>query len=187
MTRLGKEGRLSPRVPNCVCAQVGLYRAGVSDAVVRDIAWPMVDSAQSVDTWATVGLRASRQETFTCRAGVAWWRAWEPMQGRANDHRRQCFIGGRASEVAKAAFVREGSVLGNGLFRQSTNSGPRNRAKSLYGGSPAVGVCGRVHAAQRTVLHLYWRRIVSAVDEKHARNLGSTSCVARLREPFTDL
>ena len=68
-----------------------------------------------VDTWATVGSCAQIGANVHLSGGVGIGGVLEPMQAGPTIIEDNCFIGAR-SEVVEGCVVREGSVLGMGVF-----------------------------------------------------------------------
>ncbi|MCB1637226.1 MAG: 2,3,4,5-tetrahydropyridine-2,6-dicarboxylate N-succinyltransferase, partial [Thiothrix sp.] len=74
-----------------------------------------VDSGTMVDTWATVGSCAQIGKNVHLSGGVGIGGVLEPLQAAPTIIEDNCFIGAR-SEVVEGCIVREGSVLGMGVF-----------------------------------------------------------------------
>jgi 2,3,4,5-tetrahydropyridine-2-carboxylate N-succinyltransferase len=74
-----------------------------------------VDEGTMVDTWATVGSCAQIGKNVHLSGGVGIGGVLEPMQAGPTIIEDNCFIGAR-SEVVEGCIVREGSVLGMGVF-----------------------------------------------------------------------
>jgi 2,3,4,5-tetrahydropyridine-2-carboxylate N-succinyltransferase len=74
-----------------------------------------VDEGTMVDTWATVGSCAQIGKHVHLSGGVGIGGVLEPMQAGPTIIEDNCFIGAR-SEVVEGCIVREGSVLGMGVF-----------------------------------------------------------------------
>ncbi|RMH47709.1 MAG: 2,3,4,5-tetrahydropyridine-2,6-dicarboxylate N-succinyltransferase, partial [Alphaproteobacteria bacterium] len=74
-----------------------------------------VDEGTMVDTWATVGSCAQIGKNVHLSGGVGIGGVLEPMQAGPTIIEDNCFIGAR-SEVVEGVIVREGSVLGMGVF-----------------------------------------------------------------------
>jgi 2,3,4,5-tetrahydropyridine-2-carboxylate N-succinyltransferase len=68
-----------------------------------------------VDTWATVGSCAQIGKNVHLSGGVGIGGVLEPMQAGPTIIEDNCFIGAR-SEVVEGCIVREGAVLGMGVF-----------------------------------------------------------------------
>jgi 2,3,4,5-tetrahydropyridine-2-carboxylate N-succinyltransferase len=132
-----------------------------------------------VDTWATVGSCAQIGANVHLSGGVGIGGVLEPMQAGPTIIEDNCFIGAR-SEVVEGCIVREGSVLGMGVFiGKSTKIVDRTTGEISYGevppysvvvaGSmPSSGVMGNGQAAP----NLYCAVIVKRVDERTRSKTG---------------
>ena len=99
-----------------------------------------VDEGTMVDTWATVGSCAQIGKNVHLSGGVGIGGVLEPMQAGPTIIEDNCFIGAR-SEVVEGCIVREGSVLGMGVFiGQSTKIVDRATGEVFYGEVPANSV-----------------------------------------------
>ena len=74
-----------------------------------------VDEGTMVDTWATVGSCAQVGKNVHLSGGVGLGGVLEPLQANPTIIEDNCFIGAR-SEVVEGCIVREGSVLGMGVY-----------------------------------------------------------------------
>jgi len=93
-----------------------------------------------VDTWATVGSCAQIGKNVHLSGGVGIGGVLEPMQAGPTIIEDDCFIGAR-SEVVEGCIVREGSVLGMGVFiGKSTKIVDRATGKISYGEVPPFSV-----------------------------------------------
>ena len=93
-----------------------------------------------VDTWATVGSCAQIGSNVHLSGGVGIGGVLEPMQAGPTIIEDDCFIGAR-SEVVEGCIVREGSVLGMGVFiGKSTKIVDRATGKISYGEVPPFSV-----------------------------------------------
>ena len=120
-----------------------------------------------VDTWATVGSCAQIGKRVHLSGGVGIGGVLEPLQAGATIIEDNCFIGAR-SEVVEGVIVREGSVLGMGVFiGQSTRIYNRATGEISYGYVPpgSVVVSGSLPAADGSH-SLYCAVIVKQVDAK---------------------
>ncbi len=132
-----------------------------------------VDEGTMVDTWATVGSCAQIGKNVHLSGGVGIGGVLEPLQAGPVVIEDNCFIGAR-SEVVEGCIVREGSVLGMGVFiGQSTKIVDRASGEVFYGEVPPYSVVvagsmpGSVKGTNNTVApHLYCAVIVKRVDEK---------------------
>ncbi len=99
-----------------------------------------VDSGTMVDTWASVGSCAQIGRNVHLSGGVGIGGVLEPMQAGPTIIEDNCFIGAR-SEVVEGCIVREGSVLGMGVFvGKSTKIVDRATGEISYGEVPANSV-----------------------------------------------
>jgi 2,3,4,5-tetrahydropyridine-2-carboxylate N-succinyltransferase len=99
-----------------------------------------VDSGTMVDTWASVGSCAQIGKNVHLSGGVGIGGVLEPMQAGPTIIEDNCFIGAR-SEVVEGCIVREGSVLGMGVFiGKSTKIVDRATGQVTYGEVPANSV-----------------------------------------------
>ncbi|MEM9318051.1 MAG: 2,3,4,5-tetrahydropyridine-2,6-dicarboxylate N-succinyltransferase [Pseudomonadota bacterium] len=125
-----------------------------------------VDSGTMVDTWATVGSCAQIGKNVHLSGGVGIGGVLEPMQAGPTIIEDNCFIGAR-SEVVEGVIVREGSVLGMGVFiGQSTKIVDRETGDVMYGEVPAGSVVVAGSMPSKNGVHLYCAVIVKRVDEK---------------------
>jgi 2,3,4,5-tetrahydropyridine-2-carboxylate N-succinyltransferase len=93
-----------------------------------------------VDTWATVGSCAQIGRNVHLSGGVGIGGVLEPMQAGPTIIEDDCFIGAR-SEVVEGCIVREGSVLGMGVFiGKSTRIVDRATGSVTYGEVPPFSV-----------------------------------------------
>ncbi|WP_118135804.1 2,3,4,5-tetrahydropyridine-2,6-dicarboxylate N-succinyltransferase [Oceanicella sp. SM1341] len=126
-----------------------------------------VDSGTMVDTWATVGSCAQIGRNVHLSGGVGIGGVLEPLQAGPVIIEDNCFIGAR-SEVVEGCIVREGSVLGMGVFLgQSTKIVDRESGRVFYGEVPpySVVVAGSM-PSEKGGPNLYCAVIVKRVDEK---------------------
>jgi 2,3,4,5-tetrahydropyridine-2-carboxylate N-succinyltransferase len=99
-----------------------------------------VDSGTMVDTWASVGSCAQIGKNVHLSGGVGIGGVLEPMQAGPTIIEDNCFIGAR-SEVVEGCIVREGSVLGMGVFiGKSTKIVDRATGEVTYGEVPPNSV-----------------------------------------------
>ncbi len=99
-----------------------------------------VDSGTMVDTWASVGSCAQIGKNVHLSGGVGIGGVLEPMQAGPTIIEDNCFIGAR-SEVVEGCIVREGSVLGMGVFiGKSTKIVDRATGEISFGEVPANSV-----------------------------------------------
>ncbi len=133
-----------------------------------------------VDTWATVGSCAQIGKNVHLSGGVGIGGVLEPMQAGPTIIDDNCFIGAR-SEVVEGCIVREGSVLGMGVFiGKSTKIVDRATGEVMYGEVPpySVVVAGSmpsgsgIMANGQPAPNLYCAVIVKRVDEKTRSKTG---------------
>jgi 2,3,4,5-tetrahydropyridine-2-carboxylate N-succinyltransferase len=143
-----------------------------------------VGSGTMVDTWATVGSCAQIGSNVHLSGGVGIGGVLEPLQAGPTIIEDNCFIGAR-SEVVEGCIVREGSVLGMGVFiGQSTKIVDRSTGEIFYGEVPAGSVVvagslpGRPLPDGQPGPSLYCAVIVKRVDEK-TRSKTSTNELLR--------
>lgn len=123
-----------------------------------------VGEGTMVDTWATVGSCAQIGRNVHLSGGVGIGGVLEPMQAAPTIIEDDCFIGAR-SEVVEGVIVREGSVLGMGVFiGQSTRILDRATGKVSYGEVPAGSVVVAGSMPSSGGVHLYCAVIVKRVD-----------------------
>jgi len=93
-----------------------------------------------VDTWATVGSCAQIGKNVHISGGAGIGGVLEPLQAGPTIIEDNCFIGARA-EVAEGCVIREGAVLGMGVFiSQSTKIVDRETGEITYGEVPPYAV-----------------------------------------------
>ncbi|PRY92859.1 2,3,4,5-tetrahydropyridine-2,6-dicarboxylate N-succinyltransferase [Hasllibacter halocynthiae] len=138
-----------------------------------------VGEGTMVDTWATVGSCAQIGRNVHLSGGVGIGGVLEPMQAGPTIIEDNCFIGAR-SEVVEGCIVREGSVLGMGVFiGQSTKIVDRETGEVTYGEVPAGSVVVAGSMPSRNDVNLYCAVIVKKVD---ARTRAKTSINELLRD-----
>ncbi len=131
-----------------------------------------VGEGTMVDTWATVGSCAQIGKNVHLSGGVGIGGVLEPMQAGPTIIEDNCFIGAR-SEVVEGCIVREGSVLGMGVFiGKSTKIVDRETGSITYGEVPPYSVVvagtlpGKPMGNGEPGPGLYCAVIVKKVDEK---------------------
>ena len=125
-----------------------------------------VGEGTMVDTWATVGSCAQIGRNVHLSGGVGIGGVLEPMQANPTIIEDDCFIGAR-SEVVEGAIVREGSVLGMGVFiGRSTKIVDRETGTVSYGEVPAGSVVVAGSMPSTGGVSLYCAVIVKRVDAK---------------------
>ena len=125
-----------------------------------------VDEGTMVDGWATVGSCAQIGKNVHLSGGVGIGGVLEPMQAGPTIIEDNCFIGAR-SEVVEGCIVREGSVLGMGVFiGQSTKIVDRETGEVSYGEVPSGSVVVAGSMPSKNGISLYCAVIVKKVDAK---------------------
>ena len=153
-------------VPNCVVRKSAYIAPGVVLMPSFVNLGAYVDSGTMVDTWATVGSCAQIGKNVHLSGGVGIGGVLEPMQAGPTIIEDNCFIGAR-SEVVEGCIVREGSVLGMGVFiGQSTKIVDRETGAVMYGEVPAGSVVVAGSMPSKNGVNLYCAVIVKRVDEK---------------------
>ncbi|MGC4024456.1 MAG: 2,3,4,5-tetrahydropyridine-2,6-dicarboxylate N-succinyltransferase [Mesorhizobium sp.] len=159
-------------VPNCIVRRSAYIAPGVVLMPSFVNLGAYVDSGTMVDTWVTVGSCAQIGKNVHLSGGVGIGGVLEPMQAGPTIIEDNCFIGAR-SEVVEGCIVREGSVLGMGVFiGKSTKIVDRATGEVFYGEVPphSVVVAGTMPGATlpngNPGPSLYCAVIVKRVDEK---------------------
>ncbi|MFC7702765.1 2,3,4,5-tetrahydropyridine-2,6-dicarboxylate N-succinyltransferase [Plastorhodobacter daqingensis] len=166
-------------VPNCVVRRSAFIAPGVVLMPSFVNLGAYVDSGTMVDTWATVGSCAQIGKNVHLSGGVGIGGVLEPMQAGPTIIEDNCFIGAR-SEVVEGVIVREGSVLGMGVFiGQSTKIVDRETGAVMYGEVPAGSVVVAGSMPSKGGVHLYCAVIVKKVD---AQTRSKTSINELLRD-----
>ena len=125
-----------------------------------------VDSGTMVDTWATVGSCAQIGKNVHLSGGVGIGGVLEPMQASPTIIEDNCFIGAR-SEIVEGCIVREGAVVGMGVFiGKSTKIFNRETGETTYGEIPPYSVVVSGSFPSKGGVNLYCAVIVKQVDEK---------------------
>jgi 2,3,4,5-tetrahydropyridine-2,6-dicarboxylate N-succinyltransferase len=131
-----------------------------------------VDEGSMVDGWATVGSCAQIGKNVHLSGGVGIGGVLEPMQAGPTIIEDNCFIGAR-SEVVEGCIVREGSVLGMGVFiGQSTKIVDRETGEVFYGEVPPYSVVVAGSMPTKNNINLYCAVIVKRVDAKTRSKTG---------------
>ncbi len=154
-------------VPNCIVRRSAFVAPGVVLMPSFVNLGAYIDSGTMVDTWATVGSCAQIGKNVHLSGGVGIGGVLEPMQAAPTIIEDHCFIGAR-SEVVEGCIVREGSVLGMGVFiGQSTKIVDRSTGTVTYGEIPpfSVVVSGSI-PSKNGGPNLYCAVIVKQVDSK---------------------
>ncbi|MDW4550115.1 2,3,4,5-tetrahydropyridine-2,6-dicarboxylate N-succinyltransferase [Defluviimonas sp. D31] len=138
-----------------------------------------VDEGSMVDGWATVGSCAQIGKNVHLSGGVGIGGVLEPMQAGPTIIEDNCFIGAR-SEVVEGCIIREGSVLGMGVFiGKSTKIVDRETGDVFYGEVPAGSVVVAGSMPSKGGINLYCAVIVKKVD---AQTRAKTSINDLLRD-----
>jgi 2,3,4,5-tetrahydropyridine-2,6-dicarboxylate N-succinyltransferase len=131
-----------------------------------------VDEGTMVDTWATVGSCAQIGKHVHLSGGVGIGGVLEPLQAGPVVIEDNCFIGAR-SEVVEGVIVREGAVLGMGVYLgMSTKIVDRDSGKIYQGEVPPYSVVvsgtlpGKPYPNNVPGPNLYCAVIVKHVDER---------------------
>ncbi|WP_139291430.1 2,3,4,5-tetrahydropyridine-2,6-dicarboxylate N-succinyltransferase [Paracoccus sp. SM22M-07] len=125
-----------------------------------------VGEGTMVDTWATVGSCAQIGKNVHLSGGVGIGGVLEPLQAGPTIIEDGCFIGAR-SEVVEGCIIREGAVLGMGVYiGQSTKIVDRETSEVMYGEVPAGSVVVSGSMPSKNGVHLYCAVIVKRVDAK---------------------
>ncbi|MAC81140.1 MAG: 2,3,4,5-tetrahydropyridine-2,6-dicarboxylate N-succinyltransferase [Rhodobacteraceae bacterium] len=153
-------------VPNCVVRRSAYIAPGVVLMPSFVNLGAYVDSGTMVDTWATVGSCAQIGKGVHLSGGVGIGGVLEPLQAGPVIIEDNCFIGAR-SEVVEGVIVREGAVLGMGVFLgQSTKIVDRETGEVMYGEVPPYSVVVAGTMPSKNGVNLYCAVIVKRVDEK---------------------
>jgi 2,3,4,5-tetrahydropyridine-2-carboxylate N-succinyltransferase len=159
-------------VPNCIVRRSAYIAPGVVLMPSFVNLGAYVDSGTMVDTWATVGSCAQIGRNVHLSGGVGIGGVLEPMQAGPTIIEDNCFIGAR-SEVVEGVIVREGSVLGMGVFiGQSTKIVDRETGEVMYGEVPPYSVVVAGSMPSTGGVNLYCAVIVKRVDEKTRSKTG---------------
>ena len=131
-----------------------------------------VDEGSMVDGWATGGSCAQIGKHVHLSGGVGIGGVLEPLQAGPTIIEDGCFIGAR-SEVVEGCIVREGSVLGMGVYiGKSTKIVDRTTGEVSYGEIPPYSVVvagsmpGKPMENGAPGPNLYCAVIVKRVDEQ---------------------
>ena len=153
-------------VPNCVVRKSAYIAPGVVLMPSFVNLGAYVDTGTMVDTWATVGSCAQIGKNVHLSGGVGIGGVLEPMQAGPTIIEDNCFIGAR-SEVVEGCIVREGAVLGMGVFiGKSTKIVDRETGEVMYGEVPPYSVVVAGSMPSKNDINLYCAVIVKRVDAK---------------------
>ncbi len=166
-------------VPNCIVRKSAFIGKNVILMPSFVNLGAYVDEGTMVDTWATVGSCAQIGKNVHLSGGVGIGGVLEPMQAGPTIIEDNCFIGAR-SEVVEGCIVREGSVLGMGVFiGKSTKIVDRETGNVTYGEVPAGSVVVAGSMPSKNGISLYCAVIVKRVD---AQTRSKTSINELLRD-----
>jgi len=159
-------------VPSCIVRHSAYIAPGVVLMPSFVNLGAHVDTGTMVDTWATVGSCAQIGKNVHLSGGVGIGGVLEPMQASPTIIEDNCFIGAR-SEVVEGVIIREGSVLGMGVYiGQSTKIVDRETGEVMYGEVPPYSVVVSGSMPTRNDISLYCAVIVKRVDEKTRSKTG---------------
>ncbi|MCY4315685.1 MAG: 2,3,4,5-tetrahydropyridine-2,6-dicarboxylate N-succinyltransferase [Roseovarius sp.] len=159
-------------VPGCIVRKSAYIARGVVLMPSFVNLGAYVDEGTMVDTWATVGSCAQIGKNVHLSGGVGIGGVLEPMQAGPTIIEDNCFIGAR-SEVVEGCIVREGSVLGMGVFiGKSTKIVDRDTGEVTYGEVPPYSVVVAGSMPSSNNVSLYCAVIVKRVDEKTRAKTG---------------
>ena len=131
-----------------------------------------VGEGTMIDTWASVGSCAQVGANCHISAGTGIGGVLEPLQANPTIIEDNCFIGAR-SEVVEGVIVREGSVLGMGVYiGQSTKIVDRETGEVMYGEVPPYSVVVSGSMPSKNGINLYCAVIVKRVDAKTRSKTG---------------
>jgi len=159
-------------VPGCIVRRSAFIAPGVVLMPSFVNLGAHVGEGTMVDTWATVGSCAQIGRNVHLSGGVGIGGVLEPMQAAPTIIEDNCFIGAR-SEVVEGVIVREGAVLGMGVYiGQSTKIVDRATGEVFMGEVPPYAVVvsgslpGRPLPDGSPGPSLYCAVIVKRVDER---------------------
>ena len=159
-------------VPNCIVRKSAFIAPGVVLMPSFVNLGAYVDEGTMVDTWATVGSCAQIGKNVHLSGGVGIGGVLEPMQAGPTIIEDNCFIGAR-SEVVEGCIVREGAVLGMGVYiGQSTKIVDRESGEVMYGEVPPYSVVVSGSMPSKNNISLYCAVIVKRVDAKTRSKTG---------------
>ncbi|MEG8099070.1 2,3,4,5-tetrahydropyridine-2,6-dicarboxylate N-succinyltransferase [Candidatus Liberibacter brunswickensis] len=131
-----------------------------------------IDEGSMIDAWATIGSCAQIGKNVHISGGVGIGGVLEPIQAGPTIVEDNCFIGAR-SEIVEGCIIREGSVLGMGVFiGKSTKIIDRNTGIITYGEVPPYSVVvpgsyqGKSLKKNIVEPNIYCAVIIKKVDEK---------------------
>ena len=159
-------------VPNCVVRRSAYVAPGAVLMPCFVNLGAYVGEGTMVDTWATVGSCAQIGRNVHLSGGVGIGGVLEPMQAGPTIIEDNCFIGAR-SEVVEGCIIREGSVLGMGVFiGKSTKIVDRETGEVSYGEVPPYSVVVAGSMPSKNGINLYCAVIVKRVDAQTRSKTG---------------
>ncbi|MDV7270718.1 2,3,4,5-tetrahydropyridine-2,6-dicarboxylate N-succinyltransferase [Thioclava sp. A2] len=159
-------------VPNCIVRRSAYIAKGVVLMPSFVNLGAYVDEGTMVDTWATVGSCAQIGKNVHLSGGVGIGGVLEPMQAGPTIIEDNCFIGAR-SEVVEGCIIREGSVLGMGVYiGKSTKIVDRETGEVFYGEVPPYSVVVSGSMPSKNNVSLYCAVIVKRVDAQTRSKTG---------------
>lgn len=159
-------------VPNCIVRRSAYIAKGVVLMPSFVNLGAFVDEGTMVDTWATVGSCAQIGKNVHLSGGVGIGGVLEPMQAGPTIIEDNCFIGAR-SEVVEGCIIREGSVLGMGVYiGKSTKIVDRETGEVFYGEVPPYSVVVSGSMPSKNNVSLYCAVIVKRVDAQTRSKTG---------------
>ena len=159
-------------VPNCVVRKSAYIAPGAILMPCFVNLGAHVGAGTMVDAWATVGSCAQIGENVHLSGGVGIGGVLEPMQAGPTIVENGCFVGAR-SEIVEGVVVREGSVLGMGVYiGQSTKIVDRATGEISYGEVPPFSVVVSGSLPSTGGVGLYCAVIVKRVDERTRSKVG---------------
>ena len=153
-------------VPNCIVRKSAYIAPNVVLMPSFVNLGAYVDEGTMVDTWATVGSCAQIGKNVHLSGGAGIGGVLEPMQAGPTIIEDNCFVGAR-SEIVEGVIVREGSVVGMGVYiGQSTKIFDRASGTVSYGEIPPYSVVVSGSLPSSNNVNLYCAVIVKQVDAK---------------------
>ncbi|MCY4446798.1 MAG: 2,3,4,5-tetrahydropyridine-2,6-dicarboxylate N-succinyltransferase [Rhodobacteraceae bacterium] len=153
-------------VPNCIVRKSAYIAPGVVLMPSFVNLGAFVDSGTMVDTWATVGSCAQIGKNVHLSGGAGIGGVLEPMQAGPTIIEDNCFIGAR-SEIVEGVIVREGAVIGMGVYiGQSTKIFDRETGAIFFGEIPPYSVVVSGSLPSQNNVNLYCAVIVKKVDSQ---------------------
>ena len=151
-------------VPNCVVRRSAFVAKSAVLMPCFINLGAYVDEGTMVDTWATVGSCAQVGKNCHISGGAGIGGVLEPLQANPTIIENNCFIGAR-SEVVEGCIIREGSVLGMGVYiGKSTKIVDRETGEVSYGEVPPYSVVVSGSMPSKNGVSLYCAVIVKRVD-----------------------